>query len=205
MTTEQTLPIFPLSVVLFPEGGLPLRIFEPRYLRMIKDCVRSGDGFVVTLIRSGREAGAAAEFNQVGTVAQIVQWDQGNDGMLQVLVRGTHRVQVLDYTVAQDQLITGKVLALEREVPTGIAEQYAPLAGLLEKVFHEHGMDLPGPEKMQDATWVGCRLSELLPMPMTRRQWLLELTNPSLRLEALAQIAADLFDGTPDSGSRKTH
>ena len=205
MTTEQTLPVFPLSLVLFPDGGLPLRIFEPRYLRMVSDCMRRDEGFVVCLIRSGREAGAAAEFHQVGTVAEIEQWDQGGDGMLQLLVRGTRRVQVLDYRVAQDQLITGRVVDLEKEPVSGIAEHHAPLAGLLEKALYEHGVELPDPQRLQDATWVSCRLAELLPMPMARRQWLLELTNSALRLDALAEIAADLFDGKQESGSGKGH
>lgn len=204
MATERTLPIFPLSLVLFPDAGLPLRIFEPRYLRMVSECMRADEGFVVSLIRAGREAGEAAQFHEVGTLARIEHWEQGGDGMLHLLVRGETRVQVLEYSVAQDQLITGRVVPLEPEAALPIAEQYAPLVALVEKAFYGHGLDLPEPDKLQDATWVGCRLAELLPMPMQRRQWLLELTNPQLRLEALAQIA----EGTPDTrdtGSRGLH
>lgn len=205
MPTEQTLPIFPLSLVLFPDSGLPLRIFEPRYLRMVSECMRRGQGFVVCLIRSGKEAGQAATFHEVGTLAQIEHWDQGNDGMLQLLVRGDQRMQVLDYSVADDQLISGRVVALEPEVTTGIAEQHTPLVALLEKAFHDHGVELPDADRLTDATWVGCRLAELLPMPMARRQWLLELTNPTLRLEALEQIAETLGDSGGTTGTAGAH
>ena len=54
------LPLFPLGTVLFPGGRLSLRIFEPRYLDLIRDCTRSSSGFGVCLILEGSEVGAPA-------------------------------------------------------------------------------------------------------------------------------------------------
>ena len=42
-----TLPVFPLGSVLYPGGLLPLRIFEPRYLAMVRECLREKRGFAV--------------------------------------------------------------------------------------------------------------------------------------------------------------
>ena len=51
------LPLFPLSTVLYPRGRLQLRVFEPRYLDMVRECSRRGSGFGVCLILQGREVG----------------------------------------------------------------------------------------------------------------------------------------------------
>ncbi|MFA9199045.1 MAG: LON peptidase substrate-binding domain-containing protein [Aquirufa sp.] len=45
--TLTTLPLFPLSTVLFPDGLLPLQIFELRYLNMVKKCIAEGTEFGV--------------------------------------------------------------------------------------------------------------------------------------------------------------
>ena len=70
------LPLFPLHSALLPGGLLPLRLFETRYLDMVRDCLRSGEGFGVCLIESGSEVGAPPRIYAVGTLARIVDWDQ---------------------------------------------------------------------------------------------------------------------------------
>ena len=62
-------PLFPLNIVLFPGGPLPLRIFEPRYLAMVSDCVQNDSPFGVLLIRDGNETGTATT-HEVGTLAR---------------------------------------------------------------------------------------------------------------------------------------
>ena len=52
-----TLPMFPLSSVIFPESLFTLRVFEPRYLELVKECVMTGRGFGVCLIAKGHEVG----------------------------------------------------------------------------------------------------------------------------------------------------
>ncbi|MDB5893017.1 MAG: peptidase, partial [Rhodoferax sp.] len=80
------LPLFPLGTVLFPDGLLPLRIFEVRYLDMVKRCFKSGTPFgVVALQRGGevRQAGAGPEaFHPVGTLARITQVETPQPGLL---------------------------------------------------------------------------------------------------------------------------
>lgn len=203
MADTRTLPIFPLSVVLFPGGSLPLRIFEPRYLRMVSECMRAEHGFVVALIRDGREAGPAAKFFEIGTVAEIVEWSQGGDGMLHLATRGSERVQVISSEVAPDRLISGQVLPIEAEPATGVAACHGGLVDLLKQAYRDNGRELPGAKLLADATWVGFRLAEMLPMPIQRRQWLLELTNPTHRLDALQELLELLLRGGGSPGESR--
>ena len=189
------LPLFPLGTVLFPGGLLPLRIFEPRYLAMVRECLREKRGFAVCLISEGRETGQAARFQPVGTLAQIEDHDQDAAGMLHITVRGEQRVQVVASRVRTDQLILGDAVRVEAEPATGIAERHRPLLDLLRQAMEEYDPDFGRAEELMDASWVGFRLAELLPLPPARRQWLLEVTNPTLRLEALAQFIDELRIG----------
>ena len=63
--------LFPLNVVLFPGGLLSLRIFEPRYLRMVSECLREQRPFAVAAIVAGSEAGGVASTAASGTLAKI--------------------------------------------------------------------------------------------------------------------------------------
>jgi len=78
-TVIKNVPIFPLSVVLCPQGLLSLRIFEARYLDMVSGCLKHDRPFGVSMIVEGKEIGQAAQCYQVGTLAKITNWDQGSD------------------------------------------------------------------------------------------------------------------------------
>jgi len=160
-------PVFPLNTVMFPGAFLPLRIFEPRYLRMVAECLKNERGFIVCQISSGREAGQAAGFHSIGTLAKIIDWNDAG-GMLQITCEGDRRLQVLNSEISDDQLITGKAVYLEREPTTGVAEQHLPLATIIAELFQQHEVEID-------------------PHLLTDKQWLLELTNPTLRLGALAE------------------
>ena len=87
-------PLFPLNTVLFPGGPLPLRIFEPRYLAMVSNCVQSDAPFGVLLIRDGNETGPATT-QEIGTLARITDWYQGSDGLLGVTAVGLQKFRVI--------------------------------------------------------------------------------------------------------------
>src|SRR5260370_28098980 len=81
MPGPHSIALFPLNVVLFPEGPLPLRIFETRYVDMVRSCMRGDQRFGVVLIREGSEVGPAETFD-VGTMAKIIDFHQLSDGFL---------------------------------------------------------------------------------------------------------------------------
>lgn len=180
------IPLFPLHTVLFPGGPLPLRIFEPRYLRMIGDCLKSDSCFGVCLISDGREVGEAATPYPTGTTARIVDWHQRHDGLLGITARGERRFRVLSREVQANQLTLAKVELLPEDGECDVPEKYLPLTDLLRRVLEQaghHYADLP--RRFGDAAWVGYRLSELLPLSLPRKQYLLEIEDPVARLEQL--------------------
>src|SRR5579883_108632 len=91
----ETLPLFPLSEVLFPGMLLPLHIFEPRYRLMIRRCISEKLPFGVVLITRGQEVGSGAEFFQVGTTARITRVQKEDDGRLYIASIGEQRFRIL--------------------------------------------------------------------------------------------------------------
>jgi len=106
-----TIPLFPLHTVLFPGGVLPLRIFEPRYLDMVSECMRHNSGFGVCLIREGKEVGAAAQTYDVGTLVRISYFDRRHDGRHQRLLlvkRDGNRLLALRLWASDVLLLPGR-------------------------------------------------------------------------------------------------
>lgn len=195
----EEIALFPLHTVLFPGGYLALRIFEPRYVDMVSDCLRNDLPFGVCLIRSGHEAGAAAEPHGLGTLARIVDWRRGDDGLLGLSARGEQRFRILESRVEPDQLLRGRVQPLADEVSVAPPERCAYMASLLEQLLAQAGGLYPTEShRYEDASWVGFRLAEMLSLPLTRKQYLLELTDPLLRLERLDEVLRAMTERPPD-------
>jgi len=189
----KTVPLFPLNTVLFPGGLLPLRIFETRYIDMVRECMRDGGGFVVVAIRQGTETASDAEIFEIGTRAEIVDWEQRSDGLLGILSSGRERVRVLSYRRRSDGLLVAEVDPLEEWPPVELPVEYASLAGLLDRLLEQLGAPWSHLERgIGDAAWVAGRLAELLPLDLGIRQELLEEDDPLQRLERLraAMMAA---------------
>ncbi len=182
-------PLFPLHTVLFPDGPLGLRIFEPRYLDMVSECLRKEQPFGVCLIQSGQEAGEAARPHLTGTFARIVDWQRGDDGLLSISARGDKRFLVQDTHVERNQLLRGTVQPLTPEPSAPLPADCDYMTDVLDQLFEHVGdvyADLP--KRPDDASWVGYRLAEVLSLPLVRRQYFLELEDPLLRLSQLDQI-----------------
>ncbi len=178
-------PLFPLGTVLFPGGPLPLRIFEPRYLDMISTCLRNDHGFGVVLIRQGREVGPA-EIHNVGTMADIVDWYQGSDGLLGVTARGRGRFRILSVREQADGLKMGHIEPIGPEPGCELPDQFAPMARVLSEIIDELGSHYQDLDKhYDDASWVGYRFAEILPVPAAQRQTYLEMDDAEQRLELL--------------------
>ena len=182
-------PLFPLHTVLFPGGPLALRIFEPRYLDMVSECLRHEQPFGVCLIQSGQEAGEAARPHLTGTFARIVDWQRGDDGLLSISARGEQRFHVQDTHVERDQLLRGSVQVLPPEASAPLPDEFSYMTEVLDQLY-EHAGEIYArlPRHPQDASWVGYRLAEVLSLPLVRRQYFLELEDPLLRLTQLDEI-----------------
>ncbi len=188
-----TIPLFPLNTVLFPNGILPLRLFEPRYLDMVSACMKAGTGFGVCLIREGHEAGPAASAYPIGTTAKIIDWQTLPDGLLGITVQGQQRFTVVTQHVEPNQLIMATVDMMADEAEADIPPLHLPLVDLLRQALEQPAHPYTGMTKnYDDARWVGCRLAELLPFKLSFKQELLELDDPVQRLERISFVLENL-------------
>jgi Lon protease-like protein len=185
--TREDIPLFPLSTVLFPGGPLGLRIFEQRYLQMVRDCARDQSRFGICLILEGGETGAPARPAAIGTLARVTDFYTHPDGLLGINVEGCARFRVLRTRVRDNGLVRGEVDRWPDEPALPVPPEHGLLADILERLIEQAGgwwRDAPR-ERYDDASWVGFRLAEFLPLRPAERQQLLELTDPLERLRVL--------------------
>lgn len=197
--TLQSLPLFPLSTVLFPGGLLSLRVFEVRYLDMIAKCRKAGAPFgVVSLTEGGevRQPGTTEAFAQVGTLATLVDVENPQPGLMLVRATGAQRFRI----TASDQLKHGLWVAdverLTADVAVAVPEDLQPVANALQRLIQSlemradaaNPLPLLPPWKLDDCGWVANRWCELLPLPVALKQRLMELDNPLVRLELVSDV-----------------
>ena len=181
---NQKIHIFPLNTVLFPDGLLPLKVFEQRYIEMTKACLSENRPFGVCLIKEGREVGTAAVPEPVGCLAAIEHWDMPRLGVFQLVARGGARFRIREMRVAPNHLISAEV---EPIPPDTAASEVDPLCReVLQAIVDKVGAErFSTPLRLDDAAWIGFRLAEVLPLEASVKQELLELTDAGKRLERL--------------------
>jgi hypothetical protein len=180
------IPLFPLHTVLFPGGPLPLRIFETRYIDMVRRCMREQQVFGVVLIEEGDEAGTVATTATVGCSARIADFYTLQDGLLGISCVGERKFRVQRVWRAADGLNMGEVSWLAPEPVRPLPAEYERLGATVRRAVDELSQQYQHVEKnFDDAAWVGARLTELLPIELNDKQALLELDDPVARLDAL--------------------
>jgi Lon protease-like protein len=187
------LPLFLLKTVLFPGGILPLRVFEQRYIEMAKACLKEGQPFGVCLITQGEEVAKGTadppQFASIGTLATIGAWDMPQLGILHVSAAGGVRFRVQSHAVRGDGLVVAEATRIPAEPAVALPDAYAPLARLLELLASRIGpRQFPETRAFDDASWVGYRLAELLPLPLPIKQGMLEINDSDVRLSLLQKF-----------------
>jgi Lon protease-like protein len=187
--SSSEIPLFPLNTVLFPGGVLPLRIFEPRYVDMVKRCMQEGGEFGVALIRDGVEAGGMATAFSVGTLAQIVDFDQLPDKLLGITTRGTRRFRSASVRTRDDGLHLSQIELLPLDPAIALPEEFQRYAKLLEQALPQMGDFFKHlVPRYDDAAWVSGRLAEIMPLALPDKQRLLEMDDPIERLHVLQPL-----------------
>jgi Lon protease-like protein len=135
------------------------------------------------LLLSGSETGDAGTAT-VGTLARITDWYQGSDGILGITAMGTRKFNLDTIEQQVDGLYVGRISLVDSEPVMKLPARFQPMAELLNAILDDLGK-LYGdrPRRLDDATWVGCRFAEILPMSLEQRQHCLELDDPMARLE----------------------
>jgi hypothetical protein len=136
MASPRELPLFPLGTVLFPGMVLPLHIFEDRYKTMIRHCLTTNQGFGVVLIQEGSEVGGGrSSIFDIGTMAQITQVDELDDGRMNIASLGVRRFRILDIYEDREPYLVGLVqdYPFDESDQAGIRRHAGALFPLLKK------------------------------------------------------------------------
>ena len=192
-----TYPLFPLSTVLFPDGVLPLQVFEVRYLDMVHKCQASDTPFGVVLLTHGREVRVPEgheEFALAGTLASIVDTNQSTPGLMQVMCRGTGRFKVVRSERRPNGLWMAELDMVASDLSVPVPDELQPTADALGRALEsldsipEDRWPVVPPFQLDDCGWVANRWCDLLPLPLAQKQQLLMLDNPVIRLELLQDV-----------------
>ena len=192
---QKTLPLFPLQSVLFPGGLLSLKVFEARYLDLISECLRSKEPFGVVCLRQGAEAredGKTQRFERRGVLAEVLDVDSEQQGILRVRCVGRQRFRSGEPVQEPDGLWRArfklidddpKVLPTEPLIPTVRA-----LANAIATLKQQGSSPFLEPYRFDDAGWVANRWCELLPIQLAAKQKLMELAEPLVRLQLVDEF-----------------
>lgn len=198
-SSPRKIPLFPLGTVLFPDGVIALKIFEARYLDMIKKCLREKTEFgVVSIMKDQDDEDAPITLSQIGTLAQIEDFDPVQPALYMTKSFGTQRFRLLNSHQETNGLWIGEIELLENDPATPVPEEHQKVVKLLNEIISViQSEDLLGespfkkPFKIDDCGWVSNRLAELLPISLAQKNHLLAQTNPRIRLDLVTEIIED--------------
>lgn len=184
-----TLPLFPLNTVVFPGGRLPLRIFEQRYLDMVKQAIADNTPFGICAIREGTETGTPAVPHSVGTRVIVTDWDMPETGILHIDTQAQERFVIRNTRTEPSGLLIGSVEAVSSEIAAAVPDDLELAVEILRHIVNDYGdAHFPAPHAFDDAVWVGYRLSEVLPLKLGIKQSLLEMNDSVMRLRILTEF-----------------
>ncbi|MDC0482554.1 LON peptidase substrate-binding domain-containing protein [Gammaproteobacteria bacterium] len=176
---KENIPIFPLSTITFPGGYVPLRIFETRYIDMVKNCVKNNTGFGISLSKPNN-----VDFYDVGTYCKIADWEQMDDGLLGITARGKYRYRILNSRIEANNLITADIETMEEPKFSDIPKELMPYSDFLKNLLDQYPKFYhdDAPKYYSESGWVGSRLTEILPMSTQDKQVILETEDYLVRL-----------------------
>src|SRR5689334_2137156 len=153
---------------------------------MAKACLKDASPFGICLIKEGQEVGTPAVPEKVGCLARIAECDMEELGILKVKAEGLERFRIVSSEVNKSGLIIGEIEKHGAEEAAADAPGLAECTDFLRKVIAGIGAArFAEPLRFEDASWVGFRLAEILPLRSDVKQKLLELTDPALRVAIL--------------------
>jgi len=191
------IPLFPLSSVLFPGGRMSLRIFEQRYLDLVRRCARDDSGFGLVWITEGIEVahpGATMpQLAELGVYARIVDWDSLPNGLLGITIEGGDQFYLDSARAEDNRLVIGRVRMLDALPPEPLREEWVSLVEVLTNLeAHPHVRRLGVEADRSNAWGVGYTLAQLLPVDEHVKYQLLALEDIDDFMEELDGILGEL-------------
>ncbi|MBA3588031.1 LON peptidase substrate-binding domain-containing protein [Methylibium sp.] len=194
--TAFELPLFPLQSVLFPGGLLGLKVFEARYLDMIGSCLREQTPFGVIALKKGSEVKAAdrtpVALESVGCMAELIEVDSVQPGILQVRCLGTQRFEATHLEQQADHLWVAQARRLpedETVLPSeALLGSAKGLANAIATLKQQGSVPFLEPYQFDSAGWLANRWCEILPISLAAKQKLMELPDPLVRLQLVDEF-----------------
>jgi len=189
-------PVFPLSINVLPGAYLPLQIFEPRYLDMVKTSLAKEEGFCIALTKDEGPISVKGFPNHydVGTYVEIVDFNQLQNGLLGITVKGLNKVKILDRWKQDDELLLANISKL-KELGEDFSEDpsYKEIWNMLIEISnHPEVKKLNLEIDLKNAVNVSYILGSLLPLSPTEKQRMLELESSIEKLDYLKSIIKKL-------------
>lgn len=180
--------LFPLPTVIFPDGIMQLRIFEPRYVGLVAMCMKGATGFGICAQRPSNSGGFCAP-NRVGTLVEIVDFDRLDDGCLGITVEGRRRFNVLSTRQADNGLWWGTVEFIREGVDVDCPSEFETLKHVAAALVEQAGTPWSARTADYDsAGWLSARLTELLPFDPATKHMLLATSDPVERLRHIRPL-----------------
>lgn len=185
MSVTESLPLFPLGVVLYPYERMPLHIFEPRYKDLVEFCLEYDHPFGVILFEEG-------EMADVGCTARIDKVTaRYDDGKMDILVRGERRFRAID--IRQERSYLTASVEMIQDPPQ------SPRQDMKERAITQHMklLELAGrtvrPSLYQGVTDVSFVMAHNAGLTLEQKQKVLELSGENDRIAYLVDHFEELI------------
>lgn len=191
------LPIFPLSIVLFPGVPLPLHIFEQRYRQMLNDIRVSKNLFGVSYFDASTSPQEVPPAGHIGCVAEVSETQTLPDGRSNILTVGVIRYRIEEYLERGDPYLVARVTFFEDEEDDNellrsssreVAETFTRIARAVRTINDERASlpDITDTEPQQLSFLVAAAME----VDTDLKQELLEMRSTSERLRRLRDLLA---------------
>ena len=190
------LPVFPLGLVVLPGTIQTLQIFEPRYLSMVKDCMNSESGFVITLSNDNI---SGESFMSQGTFVDIIDFNQLPNGLLGITVKGREKVSIKSIEQVESGLHYASISPIAEPVvdDQAVLAKFPDLINVLSQLKeHPQVKLLPLEIDMLSAESVSYQLAGLIPITPMQKQTLLEAFDSKQRMNILAKLVNKISENS---------
>tara|TARA_Y100000741_G_scaffold181493_1_gene137954 strand:+ start:186 stop:785 length:600 start_codon:yes stop_codon:yes gene_type:complete len=190
------LPVFPLGLVVLPGTIQTLQIFEPRYLSMVKDCMNSESGFVITL---SNDNVSGESFMSQGTFVDIIDFNQLPNGLLGITVKGREKVSIKSIEQVESGLHYASISPIAEPVvdDQAVLAKFPDLINVLSQLKeHPQVKLLPLEIDMLSAESVSYQLAGLIPISPMQKQTLLEAFDSKQRMNILAKLVNKISENS---------
>ena len=183
---------------MLPGNIQSLQIFEPRYLKMIKDVMRGDNQFVISLLSNSNQD---VSFKDKGTLVEIIDFNDLPNGLLGITVKGTTRVEISSAEINEDDYHVGQIFPISE--PTvddqALLAKFPELINVLSQLKeHPKVRELPIDINLSSADSVSFHLGGLIPLSPLDKQLLLDAFDAGQRLNILSRLLDEI-----SSSSRK--